>query len=299
MNIAATPVWRSPARGTLLECPVWCARLNTLYWVDVVEPAVHSHCFTDGKSTQWPLAKPPGSIALTTGGRLLVALRSGLLLLNPENGAQQALEWDGPALEEDRFNDGATDPVGNFWIGSMDRKLAEPLGRIFRMGAGMKTSAGPIHAKLSNGVCFSPDGAHMYFSRSFEREICRFKIVDGPQMLSDETVIVKFGDDIEGRPDGCTVDAEGNLWSARVGGGAIDRYAPDGSRLGLLKVSTTHPTHCAFGGENMKTLFVSTSRHGEQFTKMNAGRDTDDAGRILAYRVETAGLQPTPFAHAR
>ena len=294
VQIPGRLTWRSPARGQLFECPVWCARTNALYWIDVADPSVHRHCFTDGAQARWNLPRPPGSIALTAGTRLLVAMRGALASLDTASGALDALDWHGATLVEDRFNDGVTDRQGNFWVGTMDRKLEQPLGRLYRFGVNLDAVATPIDARLSNGLCFSPDGSRLYLSKTFEREIHCFSVDPATGALSGRRLLVSF-DRTPGRPDGCTVAADGSLWSASVGGGRIDRFDADGRPLGVLPLPTSHPTHCVFGGADMKTLFVATSRFGEEFAQEHKG--DAEAGHMLGYRVDCTGLLPTPFAH--
>src|SRR5262245_14376005 len=293
-QLPATLIWQSPGRGTLLESPVWCEQSNSIYWIDVIEPSVHRFRFDSSQSDHWTLSKPPGSIALISPMRLLVAMRSSLAILDLASGALSPLAWDGPQLEEDRFNDGVTDRQGNFWVGTMDRRLERPLGRLFRFGPGLEASAVGIEARLSNGLCFTPGGRRMYLSKTFEREIHAFDVDPVSGALSGGRRIVAF-DDTPGRPDGSTVASDGSLWSARVGGRCIDRYDADGRPLGRLALPTSHPTHCTFGGRDLRTLFVTTSRHGEEF--QTAGHDDDAyAGSVLGYRVEWTGLPPATFA---
>lgn len=285
--------WQSAQRGQLLECPVWCAASNALYWIDVVDPSIHRHSFATGEPARWALPKPPGSIALMPEATLLVALRSSLALLDLHSGALRPVPWHGPALAEDRFNDGVTDRQGNFWVATMDRKLAQPLGRVFRFDAGLKATAHAIDARLGNGLCFSPAGERLYVSRTVERDLLVFDVDAQSGALSHRRTLLAL-DDAPGRPDGCTVAADGTLWSARVGGGCIDHYAADGRVLGQLALPTSHPTHCVFGGEDLRTLFVVTSRFGPEFA---AGHVDDGvAGRVLAYRMDQPGLPPAQFA---
>lgn len=295
MTIAACLIWRSPARGQLFECPLWCAQSNSVFWIDVVDASVHRHCFANGRSTRWALPKPPGSIALISATRLLVAMRSVLVTLDLSDGSLMPLAWHGLPLTEDRFNDGVTDRQGNFWVGTMDRKLEEPLGRLFRIGAGLEAAVTAIDARLSNGLCFSPDGSCLYLSKTFEREIHGFAVDPRTGALSAGRVLVSY-DDTPGRPDGSTIAADGSLWSARVGGGRIDRYDADGRPLGFLPLPTPDPTHCMFGGPDMKTLFVATSRFGAHFAHDH--KDDGEAGHMLGYQVDCRGLLPAAFAHA-
>jgi L-arabinonolactonase len=114
MTISANLILRSQERGTLLECPLWCARTNSLYWIDVMEPSVQLFNFDSGRSDRWGLPKPPGSISLVSATRLLVAMRAALAYLGLASGQLEPVAWHGPALGKDRFNDGVTDRQGNF-----------------------------------------------------------------------------------------------------------------------------------------------------------------------------------------
>lgn len=290
MTISAQLVWRSPAPGTL-ECPLWCGASNALYWIDVVDPSIYRHEFSTDMSTRWELPKPPGSIALMSGSRLLVAMRSSLAILDTATGTLDNVAWQGPSLGEDRFNDGVTDRQGNFWIGTMDRRLAEPIGRLFRIDAKFNATATPIDARLSNGLCFSPAGDRLYLSKTFEREIHVFDVDPTSGTLSSGRRIVSY-DVTPGRPDGATVAADGSLWSARIDAGRIDCYAPGGEMLGHLPLPTSHPTHCMFGGPDLQTLYVTTSRFGAEFATGEHG----DAGHVLGFRMDQRGLPGTAFA---
>ena len=291
MTISAQLVWRSPARGTLLECPLWCGASNALYWIDVVDPSIHRHDFSTGASARWELPKPPGSIALMPAAHLLVAMRSSLAILDTTTGTLDNVAWKGPSLGEDRFNDGVTDRQGNFWIGTMDRRLAEPIGRLFRIDAAFNATATPIDARLSNGLCFSPAGDRLYLSKTIEREIHAFDVDSATGALSGARRIVAY-DAAPGRPDGSTVAADGSLWSARIDASRIDRYGPDGEVLDRLPLPISHPTHCTFGGPGMQTLYVTTSRFGAEFVAGEHG----DAGYVLGFRLDQRGLPGAIFA---
>ncbi len=294
--INAELVWSSAARGTLLECPVWCAQTQSLYWIDVVEPSVHGYGFGDGRARRWALPRPPGCIALTSRpGILLVAMRNGLAELELATGELTRLALSGDDLLDDRFNDGAVDPFGVFWIGSMDRKLKQPSGRLFRIEADLRSQAVPIAAVLANGLCFDADGRRAYLAKTFEREIHVLDIAQpGSRLAASRRWASLDGD--PGRPDGATVSADGCLWSARVGGGRIDRYGADGRLLDCLRVHASHPTHCAFGGPELTTLFVTTSRYGPEFAAVPSHDGYD--GRVLAYRLAHAGRLPARFGEA-
>ena len=292
MAIAAQLIWRSPARGALFECPLWCAQANALYWIDVAQPSIHRHNFETGESTRWALPKPPGSIALISATRLLLAMRQVLAIFDTTSGTLDGVSWRGPQLGEDRFNDGVTDRHGNFWVGTMDRRLAQPIARLFRIDAAFNATATPIDAILANGLCFSPAGDRLYLSKTIEREIHAFDVDPHTGRLSGARLLVDY-DATPGRPDGSTVAADGSLWSARIDAGRIDRYGADGVARDHLPLPTTHPTHCMFGGSDLRTLFVTTSRFAEEF----ASGEDKDAGHVFGYRLAQGGLPTVAFGN--
>jgi hypothetical protein len=66
----------------------------------------------------------------------------------------------------------------------------------------------------------------------------------------------------EGFPDGCTVDAEGFIWSAHWGGWRITRYDPGGGVDRVVEMPVPNVTSLAFGGTGLDRLFVTTARLG-------------------------------------
>lgn len=291
MKIDAKPVWISSERCTLGENPLWDDRTGRLYWIDVMDPAVYRYTPGDLHASRVALPKPPGSLYLATQDRLLVALRNGLAWLDMRTGALEATAMRPPSAEE-RFNDGRCDAHGLLWISTMDRSLKQGIGSLLRVGPAFATDVTSTGAVLGNGVCFSPDGRFLYFADTFARCIHRHPL--GPDGLGPRSLLASL-DGHPGRPDGCSVDADGCLWSARAGGARIDRYAPDGRLVDHLEVPTGHPTHCAFGGPGLRTLFVTTSRHAASA----ASAPDDLAGRVVAFEPGVAGLSEGRFTSSK
>ena len=108
---------------------------------------------------------------------------------------------------------------------------------------------------------------------------CRIDPLTGDLLGSPET-FAQLRDD-EGSPDGMTVDAEGRLWVALWGAGAVRRYHPDGHLLHTLTVPAPHPTSvCLPPGGNR--LYVTTARYG-------VTNPTAASGAVLSIAVPVAG----------
>lgn len=287
MELRAELAWASTNACALGECPVWDDRRDVLHWIDVMNPAVISMDGAAGEERRSALQKPPGSIFLAREGQLLVGLRRAIGWFT--GGGELASPWDAsPPTEDERFNDGRCHPDGTVWIGTMDRGVRRGIGSIVGIRDGRIVSVTPTQAIVGNGICFSPGGEYLYFSDTLGRAIWRYTIGDGH--LHEGCLLLAL-DDSPGRPDGCTVDADGFLWSARVAGQRIDRYAPDGRLVGFLRLPVTHPTHCIFGGPGLRTLYVTSARPHDSHEPLG--------GHTLAFDLSHLGVKGVPEGRLR
>ncbi len=276
------PVWVSAQRCNLGENPLWDADASTLYWINIADPWVYR--MRDGVVREYACPKPVGSIYLASGGaRMLVAMRPQLAWLDLETGVLTQIDVDVGLDPDERYNDGRCDRSGALWVSTLDRRVSRPLGSIVRFGPGFHGTATPSQAVIGNGICFSGDDERLYFSDSRGRAIYRYGKSAGE--LADRQLFAAL-DAAPGRPDGCTVDAEGCLWSARIGGGCIDRYLPDGRLIDKLELPVADPTHCTFGGPDLSTLFVTTASG-------HSGETSGDGalqGAVLAFEMDVRGM---------
>lgn len=293
MKKNSLPQWHSTEKALLGENPLWDALDGSLFWIDAAEPAVF--LLLDGAVTRFAMPKPVASIYLTSPGRLIVAMRRTVVELDLADGQLTPLDSLVPPSPNERFNDGRCDRDGHLWISTMDHKLERKTGSLVRIDESLGSSSFQTQARLGNGVCFSPDNRWLYFSDTFKRSIFRFPASQPGEMAAHRQLLVEL-DTAPGRPDGCSVDAEGFLWSARVGGGRIDRYSPEGRLVGFLETPVSHPTHCTFGGSDLKTLFVTSSRYPAGAAEF----DTQElAGCVLAFDVGVKGLPEPRFVPPR
>ena len=97
-------------------------------------------------------------------------------------------------------------------------------------------------------------------------------------------------------PDGSAIDADGFLWNAQWAGSRIVRYAPDGTIDRVVQMPVSRPTSCAFGGPDLKTLYITSARIG----LTDAALDRQPmAGSLFALDVEIPGLPVPEFGHSR
>lgn len=285
MKITSKLSWHSDQACELGENPLWDIDASALYWIDVISPAVYA--WSGGKTVRYPMPKPVASIYLASPGRLLVALRSGPLWLDLSTGVTTPVEGGWPLCADERFNDGRCDRQGTIWISTMDRQLRADIGSIVHITSNTNYQKFPSHAILGNGVCFSPDERFLYFSDTHKKVIHRYdkraleegRTVAGTLFAQTHSAV--------GKPDGSTIDTDGCLWSANVGGGCIERYSPEGKLIGILELPAAHPTHCTFGGPNMQTLFVTTAKYAQLSPSLS---EQPLAGHVLGFEVAVQGL---------
>ncbi len=252
-------------RCELGECPVYDDREDALLFEDIVNKTIHSIDLKTAATRQWTFPSEVGSFGLTEGGKLVVALRHSVGLFDRQSGAFNeiaVIEGDNP---DTRLNDGKVGPDGAFWVGSMDnsgRAEPEPIGALYRVD-----KRGYVEKKIdglyvSNGLAWTPDGRTMFHSDSRGRWIDRWTFDSANGAISGHQRIVKDIAQEAGRPDGAAADAEGCYWSAGVSAACLNRYDSSGKLLEKYPVPVAAPTMPCFGGPDMKTLFVTSLRHG-------------------------------------
>lgn len=240
------------------ECPVWSARDKKLWWVDVLTPALWSHDPVTGETERHLVrARRIGSLALRQQGGLLLACDDGLYGYDPETGDQTLLVDPEPGVEGHRKNDGRTDWAGNFWIGTLRERDYAPVGAIYRVERDRSVSTIATGLAIPNALAFDADRGRAYFAdtRAYRICVCDYDAVTGEtgeRRIFAETVAPS-------RPDGSCIDAEGYVWNAEYAGGRLTRYAPSGSIDRVVELPVSHPTCCAFGGDDLDRLYVTSA----------------------------------------
>lgn len=271
------------------ESPVWDAENGCLYWVDGVSRLVRSFAPASGVFKEWLLPSMIGCVALGPGQSLVVGLVDGLYRLDLKDGKVSALFK--PAINEPlvRFNDGKVDRDGRFLCGSMGIH-ADPLGRLWQLDATGRVSELANGIRISNALCFSPNGRIMYFADSLERRIRAYRYGTAAADIGSAQTLVDTSQWDSG-PDGATVDSEGFLWVSLIQISKIARFTPAGALARLIDAPVDLPSSLAFGGPDMATLFVTSikdSGSGRAITKH------PDGGKLFA--IDGLGVHGIPEA---
>ncbi|BCH23891.1 SMP-30/gluconolactonase/LRE family protein [Mesorhizobium sp. L-8-3] len=270
------------------ESPVWDADNNWLYWVDGFSRLVRRWEPATGSFREWSTPSMVGSVALGLGDCVVVGLVDGIFSLDLGNSSLAPLLKPEPADPLVRFNDGKTDRDGRFLCGSMGIH-ADPRGILWRIDAAGRRDSLADGIRISNALCFSPDGATMYFADSLDRTIRAYPY--GADGVGEPTILVDTAQWNSG-PDGATVDSDGCIWATLVQVGKIARITPDGRLDRMIDAPVDLPSSVAFGGDDMATLFVTSIKDS------GSGRAVSkhpDGGKLFAID----GLAARGIAEAR
>jgi sugar lactone lactonase YvrE len=271
----------SPEPGLLSEGPRWDEARQELLWVDILGRGFHRATLTaDGTPDQirtMALDRHVGAVAPVTGGGYVLAAGQGFLFVD-EAGSVSELAQPEAGHAEVRMNDGACDPQGRFWAGTMAYDESPGAGTLYRLELDGRCSTVLTGLAISNGIGWSPDGATMYLSDSGASLIEAFDFDGVTGAITRRRTLVHV-DEPGVAPDGLTVDEQGDIWVGLYGGWAVNRYAPDGSLRSTVPIPVAQATSCAFGGDDRRTLFVTTGR--ERLGEAALQRQPD-AGRVFS-----------------
>jgi len=257
------------------EGPYWDASSSTLIWVDIPAGLLHRTDPVTGNTETADIGAPLSAALPGEGGGVLLARKSELILRD-EAGGQRVIAAAAD-LADIRFNDAAVDVRGRVWIGSMDINETGRVGQLYRLEPDGSLTAVVTEVIVSNGIAWSPDQRLMYFVDSPTRRVDVFTYMPEVGGVVDRRLFADVSD-AAGVPDGLTVDADGYVWVALNGGSELRRYGPEGKLDSVVALPVSHPTSCAFGGEGLRDLFVTTAR--EPLSAQQ--RDAEPlAGRLL------------------
>jgi sugar lactone lactonase YvrE len=268
------------AHAELGEGPSWDPETRLLLWVDIIANAVH----------RFEIGQPVGAAVPATDGRLALAVSDGFSFLDPVAGEIERITDVEPDLAT-MMNDGKCDPAGRLWAGTKDENESRPIGSLYRLGADRRAVQVLTGLTVSNGLGWSPDRSTMYFIDSPTRRIDAFHFDLDSGEATDRRPLVVFPRGW-GFPDGMTVDQEGFLWVAFWSGSAVRRIDPAGDVVTHVELPVSQVTSCAFGGEDLSDLFVTTARKGLSEAQM---AKQPRAGALFRLRPGVRGLPPSPF----
>ena len=276
--------------GHLPECPTWSASEQALYWADILQCEIHRYHLQSGEHRVLQFPEEPGCFALREQGGFIVALRSAIWLTDA-SGLLQKKVCDNPSNPRlARFNDGGTDRGGRFYAGTFWGPGDYNGALLVRVDNALTPKVVQCDIHGANGLAFSNDKQWMYTSDTPNRVIYRTPLDAQGEPGVRETFRTFAAE--EGMPDGAAMDVEGCYWSALFDGWRIARFSPQGEQLEEYRLPVRCPTMLCFGGEGMKTLFITTTRENMDEDEI---RRYPLSGAIFTLPVTVAGMKKLRF----
>jgi sugar lactone lactonase YvrE len=266
------------------EGPMWSPRERALWFVDIKGQRIYRYEEATRSTLSWRAPEQVGFIVPARRGQFICGLQSGLHGFESVGGAFELLARVDSDHPHNRLNDAHVDGAGRLWFGTMDNDETHPTGSLYRFDSkGLKRcDDGYV---ITNGPATSPDGRTLYHVDTLQRLIYAFDL-DTKGVLSGRRIFARIAD-ADGYPDGPTVDASGCVWVGLFGGWGVNRYSPAGELLEKVSLPVANCTKAAFGGDDLRTLYVTTAWKGlsdEQRAQQKL------AGSLFAARVDTPGL---------
>jgi sugar lactone lactonase YvrE len=282
------------AKANIGEGPVWDARSQRLFWVDIVGQELNVFNPADGSNKTHKFDDIVTSASPRAGGGVLLTLRRSFAFFDHTSGKLETVAEVEPDMPGNRFNDGKTDRQGRHWAGTMgDVDWNHPIGNLYRLGKDGKPVRMAEKVCCSNGIGWSPDNKTMYFCESFAHVIHAYDFDAVSGNIENRRTFATVNPESGSFPDGMTVDADGFVWSAQPVYGRLVRYDPQGKIERIIELPVSRGTSVMFGGKDLDTLYITTMR-----TTLSDEQLAEEplAGSLLAIKPGVKGIAETPFA---
>ena len=264
---------------------------NNLYWLDIGNISkLYSLDLSSNKKEIFELPEIVTATSIKSQNELILATTNGLKLFNTSNKKFESVVNIENQQSLTRSNDGASDALGRFWFGTMqnnfdkngnDIPIKENIGKLYKVDTNKKISVIEEDLGIPNTFVWSPDNKNFYFTDTLSGTILSYNFELESGELSNKKNFATFD---RGHPDGSTIDTDGCVWNCRWGGSCIVRFTPSGKVDQIIEMPVQNITNCIFGGNDMKTLFITTAS--------NEGTNKNDLdGSLFSINLNYEGIE--------
>ncbi len=245
--------------AALGEGAIWHPGRKTLFWVDITGCKLFEFQPVRKTSASWSFPLPVSTVVPETDSTVVVALQNSVERLHLASGRRDTLARINDKGGRLRSNDGKCDPAGRLWVGTMAYDGTPEEGTLYSVEADGQVSVQLGSVTISNGLVWTADRTTFYYIDTPTRRVNRYRYDEASGQISfEETSIIV--PEAWGSPDGMTIDSKGLLWIAHWGGYGVYCWDPDsGELLRRIALPSANVTSCAFGGEALDTLYITTA----------------------------------------
>ena len=258
-----------------------------LFWFDIFDSCAYCLEIAENKTDRIKLNAPICCAGITVQNEIVAAGSIGVAVYNDK--FQQTKLLFPPPFDTGklRFNDGKVGPDGAFWVGVMTHEGDKPEGMLLRITD--KIECILENMLIPNGLGWSPDGKKMYITDTGFSLISKWDFNTETGSITGKETFVSSAE-MNGAPDGLTVDSTGNVWSAFWGGSRVCCFTPSGKLIDEIITDAKNPTSCCFAGVDNSTLYITSARYG---------LDDPEASDGALFRVSTdsVGLSQYKFRY--
>lgn len=257
------------SKSDLGEGAIWNYETGELMWIDITGKILNFYNPKIGNNKEMFTGQMIGTVVPCESGMELVALENGIFSIDSKTGTKKLIASPEADLPNNRFNDGKCDPAGRFWVGTMSMNDEKEAGALYRLDSDSSIHKMIENVSISNGIAWSLDSAKMYYIDTPTQKVMRYDYYNKTGAISNPKTAIEVSPDL-GSPDGMTIDAEGNLWIALWGGSAVGCWNPEtGKLIRKIKVPAKNVTSCAFGDDDLGTLYITTARTNTTDKELN------------------------------
>lgn len=241
------------------ESPLWHAARKCCFWVDIENGVLYEYNWTQQTTRNWKFNYRLTLVLQGKDDQLTLALDAKIASFDLET---EKLKWlvDIETDSEIRCNDGAPDTLGRLWVGTMHLEHKNEAGALYCIDPDLKVHKKLNNITISNGIAWSLDNKRLYYIDSPTQAVQSFIFEEKTGKIIFEKNVISIPNEM-GSPDGMSIDEEGMLWIAHWGGFGLYRWNPrNGELISKIEVPVPQVSSCAFVGENLDYLLITTAR---------------------------------------
>ena len=256
-----TPELLFDTKSVVGEGPIWDFENHVLYWLDIFGKELHFHDPSSGSHEVRELEELVGTVVCRQSGGLVLALKSGFAFYDVDSEVVTPIVDPESHIPTNHFNDGKCDPAGRLWAGTMPDSEDSPAGGMYRLDADLSVHQMFDNVTISNGICWSSDAKTMYYIDTPLMKIEAFDYDNVTGAVENRRTCCEIFEEAAW-PDGMAIDVDDKLWVGHYFGDYVRRWDPEtGECIDKIKLPCSNVTACAFGGDNLETLYITTATH--------------------------------------